>query len=453
VTGVKARAVRCASLLLGALLCAPRPARAADGTPAPARTRAPCSLPHFEGTLVSKTWPPVCSPGRPCVTARELTLEDAEGTAVFGIDATTAAGALGPPALACDQGFVVLRYRGEQLRFDFHGGRIRLEPGDRGRIVELWSAPEARTRQGIDAHAVLAGALGLVRNGAGALALSPPAGVDDELVDTAILVSARDQLRAGRFQLADDGMAALEAAGAPPRALPRKIVTRLRVLRHELAAARRRTQPFALGPRRFAGGAHRTLRTPLDPGGPPDLFFRGAELCVVDVAPARAESAAAPAWPEDGMHCFEPAARTPRAGEPAALPRSSLSEVARLDDANTGDVLAVLDGGALLELSGRELVLVRALGRKEPISPAEARELVAGSAGSRLVTRTASYFSDPRHIAQVAGDEAMTWEVFGPAPDGTRWLGTPLVSPDERWVTAQSGDGAGAVSLWVFPIR
>ncbi len=451
---MKAWVVAWSSSVLGALVYAPSPAFAADEVTTPVRTDVACNLSHFEGKLVNRVWPEACRPHEPCRIARELTLETGDGKAVFGVDGTTAAGGPGPPSLACSDGFVVLRYLGEELRFDFHGGHVRLAPAERVRISGLWAGPEARTPSGIDSHALLARTLDLVRNGIAGLALPRPSGVDDELVELMILVSVRDQLRAGQFQAAEDVLTAFDASGAAAKpSLPRKIATRVSLLRHELAEARRRTLPFSLGPRRFVGGAERLLRTPLDVGGPPELFFRGAELCVVDVAPALAGSSAEPAWPEETMHCFVPEATSSPGSEPREEPRSSLTKLGHFDGEGAGALLAVLDGDAVLEIADGELALVRGSAVTETISPARARELVAGSAGTRLVTRTASYFSDSRHIAQVAGAKAKTWDIFGKPPDGVSWVGTPLVSPDERWVVAQSGDGSHAVSLWVFPIR
>jgi hypothetical protein len=34
---------------------------------------------------------------------------------------------------------------------------------------------------------------------------------------------------------------------------------------------------------------------------------------------------------------------------------------------------------------------------------------------------------------------------------GVYWVGAPLVSPDQRWLVAQSGNEP--VTLWVFPVR
>lgn len=449
---MRARALAAPWLALGALVCTTGVARAADEEPTPVRTEAPCSVPRFDGKLVSEVWPADCDGGS-CVTPRALTLENAEGQAVFGVDGLTAIG--GPPALECKDGFVVLSYEGEALHFEFHAGRLRLSLADSRRIAGLWAAPEARTRSGIVSHANLALTLSLVQNGLRGRDLPRPTGVEDEIADLTLLVSIRDQIRAGRFQPAEEILSLVETSRVQsrPHRLSPRVATHVVELRHELDQARRRTLPFSLGPRRFVGGAERVLRTPLDAGGPPELFFRGAELCVVAVAPAHDEPAVEPAWPEDAMHCFAPAATSSRGSEPRALPRSSTAELARVAGVDVKDLLAVVEGEALLVVARGELVLVRGPTVTETVSPARARELVAGSEGTRLVTRTASYFADSRHIAQIAGERAKTWDVFDKPPDGVAWVGTPLVSPDQRWVVAQSGDGAHAVSLWVFPIR
>lgn len=440
-----------------ALSGTPRTVLADDAQPKPVRTETPCSVPHFTGTIVERAWQKACATGAPCSTDHELTLENADSVRVFGVHAATQTADPAPPSLACSEGFIVLRWQGQALRFEVRDGGLRLSPADHRRIADLWRTPEARTPEGIAAHDALAAELALVAAGLDHSERRLPGAVDAELVAVADLVSIRDHLRAGQFQVAADGLARLEArqAESQARQSARTLAPHLVELRHELAAARRRTQPFSLGPRRLVGGAQRVLRTPLDAGGPPELFFRAAELCVADVAPEAPAPPLRSAWPEDRMYCFTPGAATPRESEPRTLPASSAANVVASEAGPAWNraLLAVVDGDALLEVSHGELALVRSGAATEQVSPARARELVAGSAGTRLLARTASYFTDSERVVQVAGAATKTWEVFGLPPEHVQWVGTPLVSPDQRWVVAQSGDGHHAVSLWVFPIH
>ncbi|HTQ04848.1 MAG TPA: hypothetical protein VMI54_13375 [Polyangiaceae bacterium] len=453
---------------------------AAEGDAA-ATAETACVLPHFSGKIVMRVPPGDCPSGRSC---RALALEDASGRRVFGVEAAMDGDV---PALACDAGFVVLRWLGQELRFDFHAGALRLAPDDRRRVAGSWQAPAARTENGFEAHAHLADLLMLARAGLHD-GRAPPAGLDEELVGLVELAMVKDRVRSGAFQLADDLLTDFERAqspSAPPAGrLPRELWVHVVELRHELDDARRRSLPFSLGPRRFVGGAERMLETPLDVERAPELFFRGAELCVVDVAPeSRPFEPSAAEWPEDRMRCFVPSATSAAESEPRASPASAAANLAHLDassawnrcrsstlvsqkpfpdDANTCEggpvvaldhLLAVVDGDAMLAVSHGELELVRSATVTETISPAHARELVAGSAGTRLFAGTASYFLDARRLVQVAGAETRTWRLLGEPPKGTAWVGVPLVSPDQRWVVAQSAAGLHApVSLWVFPI-
>jgi hypothetical protein len=63
-----------------------------------------------------------------------------------------------------------------------------------------------------------------------------------------------------------------------------------------------------------------------------------------------------------------------------------------------------------------------------------------------------SYFLERGRLARVGQSEDKTWHVLGPAPDGAYWLSTPVVSPDQRWVAAQSGTSERDVTVWAFPV-
>ncbi len=40
------------------------------------------------------------------------------------------------------------------------------------------------------------------------------------------------------------------------------------------------------------------------------------------------------------------------------------------------------------------------------------------------------------------------WDLRGPPPKGETWTGAPLISPDQRWIVAQSAK-TGRVKRWL----
>lgn len=431
-----------------------------------------CNLPHFSGTLVVSEAPASCAPA--CPTRRVLTLEKRGGDGaepLFGVERTYTFRDEPPPVLSCAGGKLTLHWLEQEVSFELRHGALQLAFADRRRLSRFWPTP-AQAARSIEAREALGRVLELVLDGVDGRDPPIPGGVDRELTGLVELAATRDHLRAGDFQLADERISSLEHAA--PSALPRAVALHVRELRQELDAARLRTLPFSLGSRRAAGTALHPLEGPTQPGSAPALFFRGSELCVVEVGPRSAE-----APPDRLMHCFAPGG-SPGPSEPRALPPSSGERLAVRDFDSVADhcrglvvatqrsapdgprpcqgvpaqdLLAVLDGDAMLAVADGGLELVRSPTAVDEVSPADARALVARSAGTRLFTRTASYFLAGGLVAQVAGGEEKTWDVLGKPPAGTSWVGTPLVSPDQRWVVAQSGNGDGPVSLWVFPIR
>jgi hypothetical protein len=226
----------------------------------------------------------------------------------------------------------------------------------------------------------------------------------------------------------------------------------------------------ALGRSRL-GALKKPQALPIDPGVSPTLFWRRGEVCVVQEDASRT------------MRCYAPDARRWGPLQPIALPtssgrdlkrveisswgiescmdRSSLSMVVRKDIPDNSvtpcqqspgseleDVLAVVDGNVFLRVGFQ---LDRGGLQGEPLTVAAANTAYARSAGGLLAGNGTLRFLRDGRLARIADDAQHRWDVLGAPPAGHAWAAPPLVSPDQRWVVAQS-ELAGSVTLWLFAL-
>jgi hypothetical protein len=250
------RSRRALAFVLAALALTARVVFAADAQPAPKVTERACHLPQFDGKLETVVEPEDCSSGR-CQREFDVSLLTPDRTIIYGVKGALGHGDPPLPSLACTGRYVVLRWRGQQLRLELeHDHLLKLAAADGRRVSELWKAPAAQSPKELGAHVSLRAILELAYTGPFGMNSLVLEGIDESIIELAELVVIRDQLRGGDL--------------------------------------------------RFVGGVPRKLRAPFETGGPPELFFRGSELCVAD-APSR-------------MRCFAPDATEARDPEPLVLP-------------------------------------------------------------------------------------------------------------------------------------
>jgi len=247
---------RVPALLLAVCVLVTRLAFAGDAAPTPKITEKACRLPQFSGTVETVLEPQDCSSGR-CRREFDVSLIDANRTIIYGVKGSIGRGDPPLPSLDCEGRYLVLRWRGQKLRLELEQDHLlRLAPADGRRVSELWKAPPARTPKELGVHVALRALLELAYTGPFGINSLVLEGIDEHVIQLAELVVIRDQLQGGDLK--------------------------------------------------FVGGVPRKLRAPFETSGPPELFFRGAELCVVD-APSR-------------MRCFAPDATEAREPEPVVLP-------------------------------------------------------------------------------------------------------------------------------------
>jgi hypothetical protein len=244
------------ALVLAAWVLTARVACAADAAPAPKITEKACHLPHFSGEIETVLEPADCSSGR-CQSEFDVALLTPDRTIVYSVKGSSGRGDPPLPTLGCEGRYLVLRWRAQSLRLEVGSDRrLTLAAADARRVSELWRAPAARTPKERVAHVSLRALLELAYTGLFGVNPLVLEGIDENVIELAELVVIRDQLRGGDLK--------------------------------------------------FVGGAPRRLRAPFETGGPPELFFRGSELCVAE-APSR-------------MRCFAPDATEARDPEPLVLP-------------------------------------------------------------------------------------------------------------------------------------
>jgi hypothetical protein len=483
-----------------ALLVALSPTLARAQDEAPEIRESPCALPDgVERKLVTAVSTPTCG-AHACAVEKSQAIVGPGDAREFGISEMLGDDEAGVE-LACGDRGLSLALEGSTLHLLVQGGRPRLDPADAAAIRDTWREHASGKPERI---ARLQNLRALVRTALGAEV--EVAGVDHELVDVLSLAEVRERIVSGDFEAAQATLASLghrEKATAVKPALrfpvrpmtfpghaptepalsPQSSRRRAELVRL-LEAARAKSVTVKLGPRRRVGSAARWLRGPSEIGEAPTLFFDSGKLCVADVAPYRSGVAreTLPPPPTGRMRCFAPNAAPPADDEAYRPPASSGNRLTYRDFTSPynqcrgmvvaihvgtpqgphpcqggpgvalEDVLAIVDRDAMLTLGAAGLELVRGPGKVEKVAPGAVAAIVARSAGTRLFVQGSSYFLERGRVARVGQSEDKTWLVLGPPPDGTYWLGTPVVSPDQRWVAAQSGRNERNIEVWVFPI-
>ena len=438
------------------------------------------------GRLRTVQEPTAC--GRYCTTTTRFTVEDADGTPLLGLTNDQFTG----PELSeedgyrpllgvrCQRGAVVLTLEERDdvaltFRWDEKSGRLRLvhtAAVQRALVLSPLSGADAERRAAVRAlaRAALEGAAAAGPDGGPASQLG---GIDQAFVDGLTLSTARDAIEAGAWergeQIVNQVSASWPSRRAQPFQPPLSLRKRAAQLREELADRRNDSEPVHVLSRTRLGTLKKVQALPIDPGLAPTLFWRRGEVCVAQ------EDASGT------MRCYAPEARRWGPRLPVETPVSSARGLKQLDFGSRGmesclsgpslalvvrkevpddrvnpcergpgsdlaDVLAVVDGSALLRVGFQ---LDRGGNEGEPLSVALANEAFARSAGGLLTGNGSSRFLRDGRLALVADDGERRWDVLRAAGPGQSWAAPPLVSPDQRWVVAQSQQG-GTVTLWLF---
>jgi hypothetical protein len=488
--------VRVLALLLA---CAPARAFAQDAEPPEIHEEA-CALPDGRSRkLVTTRSAPMC--GQVCSREQSLAVVDANEQRVFGVSETLGEDEAGI-TLSCGSRGLTLALDGEELHV-LVDGRLRLDSADARAIRGSWREPSTGKAERITRLQTLQALIRIALD-----AQEQVVDLEQELADVLELVEARERIASGDFEGAQATLAHLgfrDKAKGPRAALPllsRPFGVAFGVGRAEtplspesrrrraellrlLETTRKKSTPVKFGTRRLVGSAPRLLRGPSEVGEVPTLFFEGGKLCIADVklAPYGVRPETLPPPSSGRMRCFPPSGSPPAADEVYRAPASSGERVKYRDFTSPynqcrgmvvaiqpgtpegphpcqggpgvplEDVLAIVDRDAILALGTNGLELVRGPGKVENVARTLAAAIVARSAGTRLLAASSSYFLTRGRLARVGESEEKTWTLLGPPPAGVYWIGIPVVSPDQRWVAAQSGNGDRDVKVWVFPVR
>jgi len=461
-------------------------------------TEEPCTLPGGgPGTITTTRSPDVCGRGG-CSAETEVVLASDEVRLLAFSDNVDEGDDL--PRLSCNPKDVSVAWHAGELRFVLQKGRLKLSPKSSGAIARFWGGPPARSAEERRSREDVGVLVRVIYYGGGARGFPYGLpGVDQDTVDLMDLIAARDAIALGDYENAAGliGKLGYRKKSEPRKRIPEKFhlfanfdaiqdgplsatnKARLAGLERQLVAARERSAPVKLGPRRAIGGAQRILHGPYEVGAQTSMFFRGRELCVVDM-PRRSprESKIAPTR----MFCVDLAANRPAKEEPYAPPASTGENLVYRDfthwanpcgmgvavwrgtpdgphPCNGGPgvelnaLLAVIDTDAILTKTDEGFAIVRGPGKSEPVGVAELPAVLLRSAGTQFFARSQTVFIERARLMRVGGDEKQTWAPLGDRPEGVYWVGAPLVSPDQRWVVAQSGNGDAPVTIWVFPVR
>jgi hypothetical protein len=457
----------------------------------------PCRLATGHAGSVRIAEQPRTCGGGGCGTRTTITVHDRDGDRLLSLtsDEGDATGDEIAADVRCPPGFLEVHAGSPpaevalRLRFDARTRRLRLDgpPPE----VDGWKRPPlsgdaAKKRRDLARllDAVLGGGEGdRPGDGDGSWVFNAVDGVDRRLRDGLWTLVARDQVEAGDWDDAQASLARAEDTGGSdgPMARPPAPGTRRQAaaVRKLLAEARRRTMPVTVADRRRLGTALEPQKLPIDAGGGATLFWRAGELCVIqeETPPRnmRCHAPAAKSWgpavpiepPEnDGRGLKQVLAVGPHVqrctGAPEVimvLPPDAPDDKANpcRDDGGVelGAVLAIVDGGKLLIRGGRRgftLTRGHAIGRAD-IDPPAAFALLRQSAGGLLVGDGCCVLSRAARLTRLQGGGAQeSWDLRGPPPPGETWTGAPLVSPDQRWVVAQSAKPGGRVTLWLYAV-
>ncbi len=471
-------------------------------------TRTPCALGRSvgDGTLEVTVAPPVYGSH---VTTHEKTstLFDVKGRQLLAFQQTVSDDEP-EVTISCEDGRALLRSGEQQVPFLISREKIQLDPRFRTAVAQAWQKP-ARSVEALESRKTWQFLLSSALDSNAPGTTDAIADLDHQIADSLALLVARDTIALRDFDAAEGDLAYLSdrargvkqsivaSGNGPARQRPKLSAAnaaRWAALNNQLLTARKRSAPVVLGPRRLLVEAPYALFSPLEFDAAPTLFWRDSELCVAlpDAPPSAPLSFGAMPPAPVHMRCYAPATGRARPQEAFAPPPSSASHLLFRDftsswnrcsygvavwkdtakDAlhpcnggpgvGTDEMLAVVDGDAIFARSSDSLRLVRGPGQSESVDAAKAREVVRRSAGTQLFVKSMSYFA-PWHgsggpfdqrIARLGGKEGESWDVFGAPPQGLFWVGAPLISPDQRWVTVQSGKpGSGPVSVWLFPIQ
>lgn len=444
------------------------------------------------GTLRTEREPTQC--GRHCTTTTTLTVQDKDGSPLLSVsnddyDGPHSDGDGFDPLVSvrCERGAVLVALEdGDdaplRLAWDEKTRQLRLAHSalvQRALATTPLSGAKAEQRAHLHALArVLLGSTPLVDPNSGARVELTD--IDTTFVDRLALGTARDALEAGFWEQAQNiiehvtdswppvnAAAAAAMAAQPPLALRKQAAA----LQAELADRRKNSEPLHVLGRIHLGTTRKVQALPIDAGLAPTLFWRRGEVCVVQEDTSGT------------MRCYAPSAQRWSPKVPIELPKSSglglkqlnfssfslesclsgstLSRVVRKEIPDTSvspceqgpgsdleDVLAVVDGNVLLR-AGFELD--RGGSRGEPLFAAQANAVFARSAGGLLTGDGRARFLRDGRLARATDDGEHRWHVLGAAAQGETWGAPPLVSPDQRWVVAQS-QRADGVTLWLFQL-
>jgi hypothetical protein len=418
--------------------------------------------------------------GIECHHSEDLTVEDRDGTVLLAASnehmsfrsSRENTGEEDDVSLACQEGELLIRGAGYQslaLGYDRKRRRLHLPAKvialarDREKVNED-ELPGERAGTGNLLEALLAGQ---ERKDEGP---RPTAigGLDRTFVRSFWLAAARERIVAGAWA---SGETLLESVvDEPEKPLPAPIKKRRAQLLALLRSARASTVPVRVLERRRLGSTLAAQKLPTEAGERATMFWVGRELCVVqEEQPPRAMRCHAPdrkAWnpavaiavPDSGGHHLKAVHHdSSEACEEGTFVMQDHLKESDENPCQSGPgepierLLAVVDRNVMLLTDGPEYQpYLDRDGTNAPLAMTEVTATMARSAGGLVAGEGCCRFFPDGMLTRLGTDGEQRWDVRGEPPKGERWVGSPLVSPDQRWAVLQSQLDSGRVTLWLL---